>query len=63
MILDDWKWLKNHETIMINDFNRVTSCKIHELTEMSSGGDDGDESDKNIQARDRRYSCLKFNKK
>ena len=34
---------------MKNDLNRVTSCKMHKLTEMSYGaGDDGDESDKHI---------------
>ena len=31
---------------------------VHDLIEISPDEEDGDESDKHIKARDRRYSCL-----
>ena len=34
---------------------------VNDLTERcESADDDADESDKHLEARDRRYSCLKF---
>ena len=34
---------------------------MYKIEEMSPEKQDGDESDKHIKARDRRYSCLKKN--
>ena len=39
-------------------FDKLICCKLHKLTERYD--DEDDESDRRLEARDRRYLCLKW---